>query len=139
MEDLIIREAKDQDKPYLVAFNYNNCYETEHRELDKEILAKGADQAEKKGLHYFIAELNGKPVGCIGYVVYPDILKECLYYMVESVYVDKEHRRKGIFTRMFEKVKEKAKEDPLANSLELYVEMENTAAQKTYEKMGMSI
>lgn len=35
MEDLVIREAKPEDEPYLATFNYNNCFETEHRELDK--------------------------------------------------------------------------------------------------------
>ncbi len=70
----MIREAKESDADYIAEFNYANCLETEHRELKKEVLDAGALNAFKRGLHYFVGEHAGKPVGIIGYIEYPDIL-----------------------------------------------------------------
>jgi ribosomal protein S18 acetylase RimI-like enzyme len=47
-----------------------------------------------------------------------------------------EYRRKGIFSLMFEYVKQAGVAEGIAG-LRLYVEAENTRAQSTYEAMGM--
>lgn len=60
-------------------------------------------------------------MGVMVYVLHPDLLKECTFYMLESVYVVKEHRRKGILTRMFKFLKEKAEAGPLTGAIELVV------------------
>ncbi len=41
--------------------------------------------------------------------------------MIESVYVVPAHRRKGLFSRLYAKLIEKAKAQPLVSSLILYV------------------
>ena len=47
-----IRKAKLEDLDIIVEYNYNLAYETENKELDKEILTKGVRniiQDENKG------------------------------------------------------------------------------------------
>ena len=60
------------------------------------------------------------------------------YLWLQSVYVVKEKRKRGIFTKLYRYVEEKASQQKQIHSLRLYVDKENKSAQKTYEKLGMS-
>ena len=56
-----IRKAKLEDLDIIVEYNYNLAYETENKELDKEILTKGVRniiQDENKGV-YHVCEVDG--------------------------------------------------------------------------------
>ena len=48
-----------------------------------------------------------------------------LIYMINSVYVAPEARRKGIFRALYNSVVEAARADPLAKCVRLYVEHDN--------------
>lgn len=89
-------------------------------------------------MHYLVTEKGGELVGVVGYVVMADMLREELQFVVESVYVRPEHRRRGLFSKMYGRLVELAKAHPLAGGVTLYVEKENAGAKKTYEKMGMA-
>ena len=57
-----IRKARLEDLDTIVEYNYNLAYETENKELDKEILTKGVRniiQDENKGI-YHVCEINGE-------------------------------------------------------------------------------
>ncbi|CAI2380083.1 unnamed protein product [Moneuplotes crassus] len=62
-----------------------------------------------------------------------------LIYMMHSIYVLKEHRKKGIFKKMFTKVQEMANKDPLCKGMRLYVRNDNETGQKVYLKLGMKL
>jgi len=57
-------------------------------------------------------------------------------WWLQSVYVIPEFRRKGVFRKMYSRVKAEAEKQNVAG-LRLYVETNNAAAQKTYEAIGM--
>ena len=61
-----------------------------------------------------------------------------LVYMIQSVFVEKEHRGKGVFRALYQKTFEMGTTDPMCRALRLYVETENEVAQKVYQKMGMN-
>ena len=61
-----------------------------------------------------------------------------MIYMIQSVYVNAEARKKGVFRALYNGVVEKAKQDPLVKCVRLYVELENYTAQAVYEKLGMT-
>ncbi|MBI2817198.1 MAG: GNAT family N-acetyltransferase, partial [Acidobacteria bacterium] len=48
-----------------------------------------------------------------------------------------EYRRRGIFRRLYETLIEQAAACGTVCGLRLYVERENTRAQKTYERLGL--
>lgn len=58
------------------------------------------------------------------------------YWWIQSVYVDKEHRRRGVFSLLFNTVKSEC-EASGGKRLSLYVEHDNHRAQQTYSKLGM--
>ena len=57
--------------------------------------------------------------------------------MIQSVFVHKDYRGKGIFKKLYTCCVEAAKADPLAKCVRLYVEHDNYTAMKVYEKVGM--
>jgi len=61
-----------------------------------------------------------------------DPAKGGIMYMIQSVFVVKEHRKKGIFTMAFRHIEELAKEDKDAVGIKLLVEKTNESAQGVY-------
>jgi ribosomal protein S18 acetylase RimI-like enzyme len=59
------------------------------------------------------------------------------FWWIQSVYVRREFRRRGVFRALFEHVYEAARADPEVIGLRLYVERENHAALETYRRLGM--
>ena len=55
------------------------------------------------------------------------------------MFVRPEHRKLGYFRALYNKVVEIAKQDPLGQSVRLYVDKENTNAQQVYSKLGMQV
>ena len=58
------------------------------------------------------------------------------YWWIQSVFVTKEYRGKGVYRAMYEKVKSLAKEQDITQ-IRLYVDKTNYPAQKVYRKLGM--
>ncbi len=63
--------------------------------------------------------------------------RDGLFWWVQSVFVVPAHRRKGLYSKLYNHVKELAAEDENICGFRLYVDKENIPAQKTYEKCGM--
>ncbi len=59
------------------------------------------------------------------------------FWWIQSVYVRKEARLRGVFRALYDHVYRSACADPTAIGLRLYVEKENTAAKRTYRQLGM--
>ena len=135
-----IRKAKLEDLDIIVEYNYNLAYETENKELDKEILTKGVRniiQDENKGI-YHVCEIDGKVVGQIMYTFEWSDWRNGTFLWVQSVYVDKEHRGKGVFKSLYNYIKSICDNDDNICGIRLYVEKENYVAQKTYSNLSMS-
>jgi len=56
---------------------------------------------------------------------------------IQTFYVLPEFRKKGVFARMYDFVKEMVVSSDQYMGLRLYVEKDNLSAQKVYNKMGM--
>lgn len=136
---MIIRKAELRDLDRIVEFNYNLAFETEDKRLDKNILNKGVKsllEDRSKGV-YHVCEVNGDVVGQIMYTYEWSDWRNGLFIWVQSVYVDKEYRGKGVFKRLYNHIKEMCDNDENICGIRLYVEFENQNAQKTYESLGM--
>ena len=139
MKDLFIREARIIDADKIIGFQKKMAKETEDMSLDHEVINQGvyavfADPAKGK---YYVAEDNSEVIGSLLITNEWSDWRNSFVWWFQSVYIEKSYRRRGIFKMMYNHIKENAINNGIAG-LRLYVEVENTTAQKTYEAMGMS-
>ena len=137
--EITIRIAKSEDAPALVEFNQAMALETEGKQLDTQILTSGVEAVfgdEKKGF-YVVAEQSGKIIGGLMITFEWSDWRDNWFWWIQSVYILPEGRGRKIYSRLYDFVKEKASESGDVCGIRLYVEKENTHAQKIYEKVGM--
>jgi GNAT superfamily N-acetyltransferase len=132
-------DARPSDIPAIVEFNAALARETEHKELPLDILTRGVTRLLDKPEvgQYFVAEVDGKIVGCMMITYEWSDWRDGLIYWLQSVYVRAEYRRRGVFRALLSAVEQKAKSSPDVCGIRLYVERENAPAQATYQKHGL--
>ena len=138
-EDLRIRVAEDGDLETLAKFNIALAWETERKKLDPPVITKGLRMLLDNPEHgfYTVAEIAGRVVGCI-MVTYEWSDWRCgRFWWIQSVYVDPEFRRRGVFRRLYEFLKDRAARENNVSGFRLYVEHSNHAGQSTYAGVGM--
>lgn len=134
-----IRIATSADADSLVEFNRAMALETEGKELDTDVLRNGvmalfAD--EKKGF-YVVAEEDANMSGGLMITYEWSDWRNAWFWWIQSVYVLPEARGRQIYRRLYEFVKARAAEQGNVCGFRLYVESDNTHAQRVYEKVGM--
>jgi len=134
-----IRKGQQADLSALVQFNQAMANETEELQLDEKILSKGVktllDHPEKG--FYLVAEQAGEILGSLMVTYEWSDWRAKDYYWIQSVYIRPQNRRQGIYGKLYQAVKELAKQNGGAASFRLYVEQENSKAQQTYQALGM--
>lgn len=138
MQELEIRIAQPSDLASLVEFNQAIAWETEQKKLDEATLRAGVRAVlndEQLGL-YIVAVDGQRVVGCLMITHEWSDWRNGVFWWIQSVYVDAEFRRRGVYSRLYQHVRSLAKNRNVCG-FRLYVERENSVAQKTYERMGM--
>ncbi|MGS0689857.1 N-acetyltransferase family protein [Shewanella sp. 30m-9] len=136
---MIIRKGQMADLQALVNFNQAMAEETENLVLDATTLTKGVNTlltSTEKGF-YLVAEVDGEIAGSLMVTFEWSDWRAKDYYWIQSVYIRPENRRQGIYGKLYQAVKDIAAENDGAASFRLYVEKENTNAQRTYSALGM--
>ena len=136
---MIVRTGKEKDIDTLVKFNIALAQETEQKQLSPSIVNQGVQVLFKNPKYgfYTIAEIEGEVIGCC-MVTYEWSDWRCgLFWWIQSVYVKPEFRRQGIFTKLYEFLKEKAIQEQDVCGFRLYVEQSNHTGQNTYSRVGM--
>mmetsp|Transcript_16771 Transcript_16771/g.32661 ORF Transcript_16771/g.32661 Transcript_16771/m.32661 type:complete len:178 (+) Transcript_16771:201-734(+) len=136
----VLRKANVADLDALATFNSDSAKETEDRELDMDKLRRGldgilSDTTGNRGL-YIVVEKDGMVCACAMVTFEWSDWNAGNYWWIQSVYVHPEHRRRGLFRRLYNKIYAMAKEDDAAE-VRLYVEHTNERAKATYSAMGM--
>jgi ribosomal protein S18 acetylase RimI-like enzyme len=134
-----VRLAENADAAAMVDFNQAMALETESKNLDAQILQSGVESVvhdENKGF-YVVAEEDGKIVGGLMITFEWSDWRDSWFWWIQSVYILPEYRGRGIYRLLYDFVKETARERKDVCGFRLYVEKENVAAQKVYEKLGM--
>ena len=134
-----IRAARTDDADTIARFNLGIARETESLELDRERLAAGVRSvlADPAKASYFLAEVDGRVVGQMMITYEWSDWRNGVFWWIQSVYVDGEHRQQGVFRDLYQHVARLAEADPEVCGLRLYVEEENLRAQQTYARLGM--
>ena len=135
-----IREGRPEDTAIIADYNRRMALETEGKQLDAKTVAKGVEQ----GLHqpekcrYFVAETQDLVIGqAMVTYEWSDWDNGDLWW-IQSVYVHPDHRRQGVFTKLYQHIESLAREENKVRSLRLYVKENNAVRQAVYKKLGMS-
>lgn len=134
-----IRPAGAGDASALVDFNQAMALETEGKHLDSGVLRRGVEAVfsdERKGF-YVVAEEEGRILGGLMITYEWSDWRNSWFWWIQSVYILPEARGSGVYSRLYDFVKEKASLEGNVYGFRLYVEKENLHAQNVYEKVGM--
>ena len=135
-----IRFALKADTDALVAFNQAMALETEGKALDPGKITPGVAAVfddEKKGF-YVVVEKDARITGGLMVTYEWSDWRNAWFWWIQSVYILPEVRGTGLYRRMYDFVKARAAEAGNVCGFRLYVETENTHAQKVYDGVGMS-
>ncbi|MEM1012049.1 MAG: GNAT family N-acetyltransferase [Planctomycetota bacterium] len=134
-----IRPAVVSDAEMIADMNVRMARETEGLALDPPTVVEGvaAVLADRSKGHYLVAEAAGRVVGCLLVTHEWSDWRNGDLWWVQSVFVEPDHRGRGVFRSLYEATRQQALEES-ASGLRLYVEHENHTAQQTYRKLGMS-
>lgn len=137
---LTIRRASMADEAVLVEFNLAIAWETEHKRLNRDVLAAGiravfADAA--RGFYTVAQDERGQVVGQMMVTFEWSDWRNGWFWWVQSVYVREDARRSGVFRALYREIERQAAADPNVIGLRLYFERDNTRAQSTYRALGM--
>ena len=136
---LFIRKAKPGDADTIIDFQEKMAWETEQITLPGETVTKGVHAVFSKPElgQYWIAEEEGLVVASLLITYEWSDWRNTNVWWFQSVYVIPSYRRKGIFRSMYLQIRAEAEKTGVAG-LRLYVETNNSRAQKTYESLGMT-
>ena len=111
--------------------------ETEQKTLQQETVLAGVKAllADVTKGFYLIAEENGKVIGQTMITIEWSDWRNKPIWWVQSVFVQKEWRRKQVFTHLLQTIQRRAQKQGVA-FLRLYVHNENRSAASVYEKSG---
>jgi GNAT superfamily N-acetyltransferase len=134
-----VRAARADDRDTLVRFNAAMALETEHKVLDPAVLRAGvaAVLAESKRGFYLVAECEGTVSGCLMITFEWSDWRNGDWWWLQSVYIVPEYRRCGVFRALFAHVERMAGARADVVGVRLYVERDNTHAQRTYAALGI--
>ena len=137
---MIIRLAEKADTEALVEFNQAMALETEGKRLDPARLTAGVtavfDDAGKG--FYVVAEEGVQIVGGLLVTFEWSDWRNSWFWWIQSVYIRPAHRGRSIYSSLYDFVKTRAGLQGNVCGFRLYVEKENTHAQKVYAKLGMA-
>ena len=128
------------DAAVVAEFNINLAWETEGLRLDPKVVKKGVAAILKnsaKGI-YFVAEEPG--AGVVGQLMITyewSDWNNADYWWLQSVYVRKDFRGRGVFSALFEHLEKTARKSKRVCALRLYLAKTNKRARQAYRKMGM--
>ena len=137
---ICVRKANRDDLEALVGYQLAMASETEGQALDRGVLRDGIASmlsSQEKGF-YMVAEAHGRVVGGLGVTYEWSDWRNGIFWWIQSVYVDSQWRRKGVYTAMHSRVLEMARSRGDVCGIRLYVERTNHVAKKTYEYLGMA-
>lgn len=139
-DPLEIRPARPGDARAIVEFQIRMARETEGLELDLPTVTRGVRAVfddPSKG-EYWVAEAGGRVVSSLMTTYEWSDWRDGTVLWVQSVYVLPEMRGSGVYRRLYEHLRERVRSSPGLMGIRLYVDRRNTAAQRVYERLGMS-
>jgi ribosomal protein S18 acetylase RimI-like enzyme len=139
-----IRKALPADASVIAQFNIAMARETEGKELLPQVIHAGVANlmANPERGFYIVCEIDEGPIsslmGSLMVTTEWSDWRNGNFWWIQSVYVKPVHRQKGVYSAMYEHLKQLAASEANVCGFRLYVEHENSKAQKTYQSLGMT-
>ena len=135
---MIIRFATMEDASTIANNNIMLAEESEGMKISYDETLEGVKRIiENKNLgFYIVAEENGRIAGQLMITYEWSDWRAKQIWWLQSIYVKKEWRKRGVMKKMIEKIFEMAMEKNVA-LIRLYVHEKNEGAIKAYERAGM--
>ncbi len=137
---MLVRKATTEDIFSIVEFQLKMASETEGIQLDEPTVFKGVSAVVNdpgKG-QYYIAQINSEIVASLLTTFEWSDWRNGTILWIQSVYVLKEYRRKGVYRNMYAHIKNMVMENENLNGIRLYADKSNLPAHKTYQELGMN-
>ena len=138
-----IRIATIDDAPALAEFNRSIAMETENLSLIPAVVLSGVKavfETPARGF-YVVAEAQADShkslVAALMVTTEWSDWRDGEFWWIQSVYVARPWRRRGLYRLLYNHVKRLAEQDRNVCGFRLYVERENRVAQQTYATLGM--
>jgi ribosomal protein S18 acetylase RimI-like enzyme len=134
-----IRRATPSDFGFIVESNVAMASETEGLALAEDIVRPGvaAVLADDSLGFYLVAEVDGQLAGQLMVTFEWSDWRNGLWWWIQSVYVQAEFRRRGVYSALHRHVAEAAQAAGGVCGIRLYVEQDNIIAQQVYESLDM--
>ncbi len=135
-----IRQANIEELDIITDFQIAMAKETENITLTKEVTKSGVKHIflhPNEG-YYLVATLNNAITGCLLVLYEWSDWRNGFVLWIHSVYIENQHRNKGIFKIMYNHLKQEVEETDSFFGLRLYVEKTNENARAVYQKLGMN-
>lgn len=136
-----VRPAIKEDIDKLVEFQLSMAKETEDKELDVKTVKRGISAVlnDAQKARYFVATEDKEALGC--FMVTPEWSDWRAGYFIwlQSVYVDPDHREKGVFNEMYSYLKDIVTNNSDYIGIRLYVDSGNYTAIEVYKKSGLKM
>jgi len=136
--ELQFRRAEERDAGILTEFNCRLAWETEERQLDRELVLAGVrgGLARCPEVRYFVAESAGAVIGQLMLTREWSDWRNGWMIWLQSVYVQEGCRRQKVFQRLLAYAITIVQAEDRPVCLRLYVERHNEAAQACYQSLG---
>ena len=135
------RRATANDLSSVMEYNAVLASETEGKLLELDRLQRGVEAVLQNPDYgfYLIAEngVSGKAVGQMLVTYEWSDWRNGVFWWLQSVYVQKSWRRRGVFRRLYAHVVKEARSCQKVAGLRLYVEKENHLAKQVYQDLGL--
>lgn len=136
---LALRPARRADAEQLARFNEHLALETEGLTLDPATVRAGVEKLlDRAELGFYLVIAHEQQLVASLLVTYEWSDWRCgQFWWIQSVYVATAYRRRGLYRRLYARVKQLARARGEVCGFRLYVEQDNHAAQATYQQAGM--
>lgn len=136
---MIIRRATIDDADALAEFNIKTAMETEAMEILPEVARSGVKtmiENPQMGF-YLVAEVDSAIQASLMITVEWSDWRNGLFWWIQSVYVEPQYRRQGLYRKLYQQVKSLAATEDNVCGFRLYVEQDNQVAQQAYRALNM--
>ena len=139
-DGLAIRKATPADAGPISRFNQAMALETEGKSLIPERVDAGVRRLlGEPALGFYVVAVDGEQiVACLLVTQEWSDWRNGLFWWIQSVFVEAPWRRRGVYRRLYQHVRDLAAADPQVCGFRLYVEKDNLVAQQTYAGLGMA-
>ncbi|KAH0485213.1 MAG: uncharacterized protein KVP18_004353 [Porospora cf. gigantea A] len=132
----VLRKAGLDDAEVLAGFYRQLALESEGRRADLDLLRKSVQHSlTSQSTHILLIQVGPHPVASLRFRDHWNVMKAAYVYDIDGVYVTPEHRRQGLYRKLFKAVRDLAGLNPV---LRVEVEEGNTGAQEALKHMGLT-